>query len=146
VSTRREATRSAASAKANGISDPSHEAFRSSQASRRNATVLSPTIERELGDALERAQGSHKAAAVAFKLGVDRSTYFRRHEDPLSLNWRETLALLDADPDPRLNARIRGHLAAIDAYQAIAEHEAGESYLRIRALATGQRTLFGGDR
>jgi hypothetical protein len=44
-------------------------------------------------------------------------------------------------PDPKFGSRLRGHLAALDAHQAMAEREAGETYLRVGRIRDGQPPL-----
>lgn len=108
--------------------------------------ALSPRIEDELRNALALCQGTEKAEAVAWRFGWDRSTYYRRLHEPMDMTVGDFLRLLAVCPDPKLNARLRGHLAALDTYQAFAEAEAGESFVRVRNRITfGQAALpFGG--
>ena len=106
--------------------------------------VLSPSLADEIGSGMELLRGTRKAEGAAADLGISRTTYYELLARPLDLTIEQLLRLLVRVPDPRFNARVRGHLAALDAYQAIAEREAGQTYARI---ATGQRSLpFGGDR
>lgn len=101
---------------------------------------LSPTLAHEIGDALELLRGTKKAEGAAWEMGWSQSTWYERIHDPLTLTVADFLRLLVLTPDPKFNARVRGHLAALDAYQAVAEHEAGETYVRVHG-AIGQRRL-----
>lgn len=108
---------------------------------------LSPQLEDEIRNALALCQGTEKAEAVAWRFGWDRSTYYRRLHEPMAMTVADLLRLLALCPDPRFGARLRGHLAAADASQAIAEREAGETYVRIGRIQEGQAPLpFKGDR
>jgi hypothetical protein len=104
--------------------------------------ALSPRIEDELRHALSLCQGTEKAEAVAWRFGWDRSTYYRRLHEPMDMSVADLLHLLAACPDPKLNARLRGHLAALDTYQAFAEAEAGESFVRVRNRITFGQPLL----
>jgi len=102
---------------------------------------LSPTIAHEIAGALEMLRGTKKAEGAAWEMGWSQSTWYERVKAPLSLTVDELLRLLATVPDPKFNARIRGHLAALDAYQAVAEREAGETYVRINRIQMGQAPL-----
>lgn len=103
---------------------------------------LSPSIEDELSRALELTQGTEKVEGLAGKMGWSRTGCFDRLRDPIEeLSFADVLRLFQKCPDPRLNGRIRAHLSALDSYQAIAEREAGASYVRIQLEGVGQRPL-----
>lgn len=107
---------------------------------------LSPTLADEIAGALELLRGTKKAEGAAWEMGWSQSTWYERVKDPSSLTIDELIRLIVKTPDPKFNARLRGHLAALDAYQAIAEREAGETYVRIGRIYDGQPTLpFKGD-
>ena len=127
-------------AKAKGIASQSQKPDKQSQVNRKDKTVLSPSIEAAIEAALDVFRGTRKAAAAAWDFGWSRDTYYRRLEDPLSLTVREVLILLAGCPDPKFNARLRGHLAALDAAQAIAEREAGDTYVRIQQFKNAVQT------
>lgn len=102
---------------------------------------LSPTLAHEISGALELLRGTKKAEGAAWEMGWSQSTWYERVKAPLSLTVEELLRLLISVPDPKFNARIRGHLAALDAYQAVAEREAGETYVRVNRITFGQPPL-----
>jgi hypothetical protein len=133
-----------ADAAAKGIRRSAARLDARSGADPKDRTPLSPTIEGEIRRALDLLQGTRKVEGVAWDLGLSRSVYYERVIDhPLTLTVEQLLTLLVLCPDPRFNARLRQHFAALDAYQAVAEARAGETYIRI---TTGQRALFGGGR
>jgi len=107
---------------------------------------LSPQLEDEIRNALALCQGTEKAEAVAWRFGWDRSTYYRRLHEPMAMTVADLLRLLALCPDPRFGARLRGHLAAADASQAIAEHESGQSYVRVNRISFGQPALPFGEK
>lgn len=111
---------------------------------RKSGTVLgglSPTLAHEIAGALELLRGTKKAEGAAWEMGWSQSTWYERVHDPMSLTVAEFLRLLLTTPDPKFNARVRGHLAALDAYQAVAEREAGETYVRVNRITFGQPPL-----
>ena len=108
---------------------------------------LSPQLEDEIRNALALCQGTEKAEAVAWRFGWDRSTYYRRLHEPMAMTVADLVRLLALCPDPRFGARLRGHLAAADASQALAEAEAGESFVRVRnRISFGQPALPFGEK
>lgn len=107
---------------------------------------LSPTLADEIGAALELLRGTKKAEGAAWEMGWSQSTWYERVHDPLTLTVAEFLRLIVLTPDPKFNARLRGHLAALDAYQAVAEREAGQTYLRVHSAAGQRRLPLGGER
>jgi len=125
---------------------------RSGQAKRvarqsQDCPTLSPQLEDEIRQALALCQGTEKAEAVAWRFGWDRSTYYRRLHEPMAMTVADLLRLLALCPDPRFGARLRGHLAAADASQALAEAEAGESFVRVRnRISFGQPALPFGEK
>jgi hypothetical protein len=108
--------------------------------------ALSPTLAHEISGALELLRGTKKAEGAAWEMGWSQSTWYERVKAPLSLTIEELLRLVVLTPDPKFNARIRGHLAALDMHQAIAEHEAGETYVRVNRITFGQPSLPFGDK
>jgi hypothetical protein len=102
---------------------------------------LSPRIEDEIRQALSLCQGTEKAEAVAWRFGWDRATYYRRLHEPMGMSVDDLIRLLVLCPDPRFSARLRGHLAALDVHQAIAEQEAGATYVRVNRITFGQAPL-----
>lgn len=107
------------------------------------ADGLSPTLELELTAAMEHLQGVKKPEGAANALKLSRSVYYELLEHPLDLTIAELLRLQVSSTDKGLGSRIRGHLAALDAYKSFAEQEAQHTYNRIQ---DGQRALFGGKR
>jgi len=107
---------------------------------------LSPVLEEELRQALALCQGTQKAEAVAWRFGWDRATYYRRLHEPMNMTIDDLLRLLAICPDPRFGARLRGHLAALDVHQAMAEREAGETYIRVNRISFGQPPLPFGEK
>ena len=88
---------------------------------------------------MEHHQGVRKPELAAEDLKLSRSVYYELLEHPLDLTVGELIRLLVFSKDLTLGSRVRGHLAALDAYKSIAEHEAKQTYDRIQ---TGQRALF----
>lgn len=107
------------------------------------ADGLSPSIEAEIADAMEQLVDREKIDDAAKIVGLGRSLYYDLIDRPLDLTVGELLRLMVSCPDVQFGSRLRGHLAALDAYKSIAEQEARTSYDR---LTSGQRALFGGDR
>jgi hypothetical protein len=102
------------------------------------ADALSPSLADEIAAGMELLRGTRKAEGAAADVGVSRTIYYELLARPLDLTIEQFLRLIVRVPDPRFNARVRGHLAALDAYQAVAEREAGDTYVRI---TTGQKRL-----
>lgn len=107
------------------------------------ADALSPSIGAEIAAAIETLIDKEKIDDAAKLVGVGRSLCYELIDHPLDVTVAELLRLIAHCPDKQFGSRLRGHLAALDAYKSIAEAEARETWAR---LTTGQRSLFGDKR
>lgn len=112
----------------------------------KNPTPLSPSVSEEIRGALALFQGTQKVEAAAAELGWSRDTYYDRLRSPENVTVGELLLLIARAPDPTFGQRIRHHIAALEAYRAAIEREAGDFYVRASRRDPAQRDLFGGAR